>query len=455
MMTRLYSSVIFTIFVVSSLVSAQQQPNVAPVTDAMKTRFENTVEYANCKLAQYSVQSTKDAVLKADFMKNCNCNPDGGTDANLKRFFNVHKMGKNAKIFAMTDSLKLAYQPGKTGAELAGIITGYFASNKLVDFASNKPNFPDFTKQISSEIDNRFIGTANTATPPATSGQTAVSPDPIQAATETSESAFTKFIYYFIVFLLGVLAGAIGLRFWQQSKAKERRTTNPDGSATAANSPDTSVLEQQITMLQRELENQKKLNTQLKMRLDDAFSTRTAEPTRPAASYVTPPIDDDFDIQTNAPNIVEFDDENEEDDEPTIVNTGIHHIDFEVETTIPPLVTTIQPEPQTTQPRIFFLRLPTVDGLFNDLRKSDVFRPADSVYRMEMIDATHASFAIVPDEETMQRAIQGFKMYLEPACDLVGDINTNATIIRTLEEGTAVKEGDVWRIIEKALIDLA
>ncbi len=453
MTTRLFLSVIFTNFLTNAI--AQELPNAAPASDAMKTRFENTIEYANCRLAQYSVQNTKDAVLNADFMKTCNCNPDGGTNANLKRFFTVHKLGKNEKIFLMTDSLKRAYQPGKTGTELASIITGYFASSKLAQFASNKPNFPDFTKQLSTEIDNRFIGATTTAAPVAsspTSGETGTSPDPIQPATETSESAISKFFNYFIVFLLGVLGGAIGLRFWQQSKAKERRA-NPDGSPSNANSPDTDFLEQQITALQRELENQKKLNTQLKMRLDDALSPRSVEPPRSAASFVVPPTedeDDDFEPQTNTANIVDF-----EENEPIIVNTNTHRIDFEVENTIPPLVTTIQPEPQAAMPRIFFLRLPTPDGLFNDLRKSDIFLPADSVYRMEMIDATHASFAIVPDEDTMKRAIQGFTRYLEPACDLVGNIDTNATIIRTLEEGTVVKEGDVWRIIEKALIDLA
>ena len=482
---RSLSIVIFCGFV-SNQAFAQQQPQTAPASDAQKTRYYNTVEYVNCKIAEFSVQSAKNAVLRAEFMKTCNCNADGGTDANLQRFFNKNNLGKNDKIFRMTDSLKLDYQAGKTGSELSTIITGYLSSSKLAEFGANKPAFPDFTKELSTYIDNRFVGGATANTPVVaapTSGETSTAPDPIQNASETSDSALSKFFNYFIVFLLGVLGGAIGLRFWQQNRAAMLRAQRPDGTSDAPDSPDTKLLEQQITSLQRELENQKKLNTQLKMRLDNAFMpTVRPETQRSAASFVIPPIEDDDEFEDDFANNFndDIDDENTVDfgeipsmqlPETPVNQRPANSIEFEIDAPNIPTVpanaqvnaqvnvtpSTARTEAENLAPmtsRIFFLRLPTVDGLFNDLRKSDIFRPAESVYRMELTGKNQARFAIVPDEDTMQRAIQGFKMYLDPACSVQGDINTNAVIIRTLEEGIAVKEGDIWRITQKAVIDL-
>jgi hypothetical protein len=52
-------------------------------------------------------------------------------------------------------------------------------------------------------------------------------------------------------------------------------------------------------------------------------------------------------------------------------------------------------------------------------------------------------------------AIQGYSMYIAPACDNK-DINPeyNAQQIKTITVGEATKEGDVWRITKKALIEL-
>lgn len=433
---------------------AQTQPDAAPATDALKIRYDNTVEYVNCRLAEYSVQHAKNAVLSAEFTKKCHCNPDGGSDANLKRFFKERNMGKNALIFNTTDSLKLAYKAGVTGRELSDRLTGFLASTKLVGFGSSKPDFPQFTRELSAEIENRFVGTTAptpTTTAP-TSGETSSTPDPIQNATETSESAISKFITYFIVFLLGVLAGALLLRFWQRKKNESNRqksTTQSDD-----NSPNTKELERQITALQGELENQKKLSTQLRTQLQKAQFSTTHD-SRTAASYITPPVDTEMidPVQTiTASETIDLDVTTDRAGKFTTDHLDIEKteatIEFEIQQSQP-----LSDEPH--EARLFFLRLPTRDGLFNDMRKSETFRPAESVYRMELLTKNRARFAVVSDEETMQRAIQGYNMYLEPACELYGEMNTNAVIIRTLEEGEAVKEGDIWRVTQKAVIDLA
>ena len=102
------------------------------------------------------------------------------------------------------------------------------------------------------------------------------------------------------------------------------------------------------------------------------------------------------------------------------------------------------------------MRIPTYDGLFNDLRRSDSFRPAESVYEFTETGKNKATFAIVSDPATQLMAIQGFSMYIAPACE-TNDMfpEYDAERVQTVEFGEAVKEGDVWRVVKKAVIELS
>ena len=193
---------------VASFAQAQTAPTIPPQTDALKARYFNAIEYTNCRLAEFSINSFNDAKLKAAFIPACKCNLNGGTDANLKRFINKNKLAKNLRIFEMTDSLKNTYTAGMASNELAANITGFLSSAKLTTFGSTKEGFPDFTRSLSTEIDGIFAQSGSTpittAVPTTANG---LDPAPIQDATQVSQSGWSKFMTFMIAFLLGVLAG--------------------------------------------------------------------------------------------------------------------------------------------------------------------------------------------------------------------------------------------------------
>jgi hypothetical protein len=424
---------------------AQEQPAAPPQTDALKTRFFNSIEYVNCRLADFSINSSKDTKLQAAFMSQCKCNPNGGTDANLKAFFNKNKLAKNARIFAMTDSLKGTYTAGMSNDQLAASITGFLASPKLTNFASTKEGYPSFTSNLSAEIDGIFAQSSTTtaaAEPVATTN--GLEPAPIQDATQVSQSSWSKLMTFLITFLLGIVGGGIGMRYYTLQRAKERAAARRAASGNTLEnetdednySPDSVHLETQITDLQRELERQQSLNAQLRMRLEQATNPPLPPRAVPPSPIIAPAI------VTPEP-VFEI-------DEPDFVETPTAPT-VELEIAAAPI------EPVAPSgPPVFFMRIPTYDGLFNDLRKSDAFRPAESVYEFTQTSKTTASFVLVTDAPTQLMAIQGFSMYIAPACE-TNDMfpEYDAERITTIEPGEAIKEGDLWRVVKKAVVELS
>ena len=105
-------------------------------------------------------------------------------------------------------------------------------------------------------------------------------------------------------------------------------------------------------------------------------------------------------------------------------------------------------------PYAMYMRIPTRDGLFNDARRSDTFKSGESVYKFVINAPNIADYGMVEDDETMLRAIQAYNIYIEPACEAINTPNVHATQIRNLQSGKAVKEGEVWRIIDKAHVEI-
>jgi hypothetical protein len=430
---------------VAIMTYAQAQPTEPPQTDAVKARYFNAVEYTNCRLAEFSINASNEPKLKASFMAQCKCNPNGGTDANLKAFFKKNGLSKNARIFGMADSLKTAYTAGLPNNELAANITGFLGSAKLTAFGSTKEGFPDFTKNLCTEIDGIFAQSGSIPAPIATTPN-GLEPAPIQDATQVSQTGWSKFMTFMIAFLLGVLAGGGAMRYYTLQRAKERAaarranggtdaTNNEDAENEVADdySPNSVHLETQITDLQRELERQQTLNAQLRMNLERITNPPQPRPTPPVAPTVV--VAQVATIQTTP-------------ETETIVETPAPIVELEI---APVIVVPVAPAPA-----VFFMRIPTYDGLFNDLRRSASFRPAESVYEFTETGKNKASFTLVADAATQLMAIQGFSMYIAPACE-TNDMfpEYDAERVKTIEPGEAVKEGDVWRVIKKAVIELS
>ncbi|AUD06009.1 bZIP transcription factor [Spirosoma pollinicola] len=117
------------------------------------------------------------------------------------------------------------------------------------------------------------------------------------------------------------------------------------------------------------------------------------------------------------------------------------------------------PVPPTPEPPIakaFFLSTPTptADGLctFLDHRKAQ-FDPTSSLYRFELVNnnENQAQFRFESTSGTVSGALSYPDTYLQPACEYTG-LDSKATRIDTVQPGKATRQGNVWKVIEKARI---
>jgi hypothetical protein len=387
----MYKRVIFIVLIISSFIGTLFSQESAP--DVNKERFERVVSYINCKYAAYSVERAGKDALKKSFQKSCQCDiKTGQTDKALVQFFKANSMSPNMRLFGQLDSLKLQYSPALTNDGQASVITQFFGSNDLTWFANNKKDYPVFTQNLAEEIRNYF--TNNTTTQ-----DSAIAALEQPAVTDLNSNVIVGEVQdtpksewmTFFSYLISLLLGIMvgALMYKWWSEKKSKPITNNNNEQERIRG-----LEQQVTNLQQELADAHQQITKFKKQIAEM----------------------------------------------TDKNTSTAHIEQELPPPPPPVL------------REFFMRIPTREGQFNDLRKSDIFRATESVYRFVLNNNNTAKFSIIQDDETMLRAIQGFNVYLEPACEPQGNLDANATRIQTIREGIATKEGDIWRVSQKAIV---
>lgn len=102
----------------------------------------------------------------------------------------------------------------------------------------------------------------------------------------------------------------------------------------------------------------------------------------------------------------------------------------------------------------FFMTIPNENGNFDATQVSDIFKRPKSVYEFRIItkDGNQAEFNIHDDIATMIRALDNFEEYIKPACRSNAILHKNATKIITEKKGLALREGNSWRVVEKAII---
>lgn len=105
----------------------------------------------------------------------------------------------------------------------------------------------------------------------------------------------------------------------------------------------------------------------------------------------------------------------------------------------------------------FFMAIPDENGIFDSSFVSETFKRPISVYLFTITskDGNQAEFSIHEDIATMIRALDNFDEYLRPACKSNAILHKNATKIVTESKGLAIREGNRWRVIEKANIHYA
>ena len=91
------------------------------------------------------------------------------------------------------------------------------------------------------------------------------------------------------------------------------------------------------------------------------------------------------------------------------------------------------------------------DGMF--VNGTTDIEPGKSLYMMKTSDNVHATFQILNTPEAISAALVSMNDMVKPACKV---LNTVADPVEILAEklGTAVREGEGWRITNKAVVRL-
>jgi hypothetical protein len=102
----------------------------------------------------------------------------------------------------------------------------------------------------------------------------------------------------------------------------------------------------------------------------------------------------------------------------------------------------------------FFMGIPDENGFFDAREVSEVFKRPNSVYEFSILskDGNKAEFNIYEDIANMIGALNDADKYIKPVCRTNSILHKHATKIITEKKGIAVREGNRWRVTEKALI---
>lgn len=110
------------------------------------------------------------------------------------------------------------------------------------------------------------------------------------------------------------------------------------------------------------------------------------------------------------------------------------------------------PAPNEATPQIFFMPAPSENGVFKDASKIESFNPSVVMYKFNLIRKDEARFSFNADEVLRRDAINSPYRYLEPVCEIENPYHQNPRGVKTITEGKAVREGESWKITQKARI---
>lgn len=110
-----------------------------------------------------------------------------------------------------------------------------------------------------------------------------------------------------------------------------------------------------------------------------------------------------------------------------------------------------RPKPQEPVIQTYYLSAPTSDGFFQAGERE--YKAGESIYVLETKDGNRGTFSLLNKKEVFMTVRTSTTAYIRPACTINGDdLSQNTQSIVTEKEGIAVKEGNTWKIQEKASI---
>ena len=97
---------------------------------------------------------------------------------------------------------------------------------------------------------------------------------------------------------------------------------------------------------------------------------------------------------------------------------------------------------------------PTKDGFFYGNQLNDTFKIGSSFYLITLVSrhATTAKFSLIQDDDVIRQAAGMPGSYLTPACQLRGVGSLRQARQVNVKPGQLLKQGDNWKITEKAIV---
>ena len=99
---------------------------------------------------------------------------------------------------------------------------------------------------------------------------------------------------------------------------------------------------------------------------------------------------------------------------------------------------------------VLYLSAPAADGTFTG--SSPVAQEGSSVYCLTTADGYNGSFSFIDNNDALATAMISVSQFVKSVCKVEGNTRQYPTRIVTVEQGSAVREGDVWKVSKKALV---
>ncbi len=97
----------------------------------------------------------------------------------------------------------------------------------------------------------------------------------------------------------------------------------------------------------------------------------------------------------------------------------------------------------------FYLSAPSAEGVFSDASLNE---HSGSIYQLTTADGLNGNFIMLSTPDAIAMAMISVSQFVKPACRIDGSTHRQARAIVTLEEGVAQRDGDVWRVMKKAVV---
>ena len=101
------------------------------------------------------------------------------------------------------------------------------------------------------------------------------------------------------------------------------------------------------------------------------------------------------------------------------------------------------------QPKTLYLSPPSPDGVFHESFSQP--RVGSTVYQMTTIDDKHGTFIFYENRDALATAMISISQIVKTVCRVENN-KSNPQDITNVSEGKVVKEGNTWKVVEKATV---